>query len=304
MKKCYTFSGGNGQIPGGDKPSISFRYPHYAVMKGEITMLPGVYTATYKNGKTYYRSNLTFRDKHISLGSFPTERKAHQAYREGLALISREQITLENYTAHIRTLSFEKAVSLLNFRDNLVYIKNPIYLYQNYFVYYLEPQLEYKFDIDDLFFYSSHKIIRRGGRLFVNEYGMQTGILSRYGIRSYGIPGTDYRFANGDITDYRYQNIIVVNRFRGVSLVMRRGVPKYKAFIHINGNFSVGIYASEEKAAIAYNKAVDLAKAAGVTKKFQQNYITDLSAREYAEIYTDLKMSAKYLQYLKDLTSD
>lgn len=267
-------------------------------------MLPGVYTATYKNGKTYYRSSLTFRDKHISLGSFSTERKAHQAYREGVALISRGHITLANYTSHIRALSFEKAVSLLNFRDNCVYIKNPIYLYQNYFVYFLEPQLEYKFDIDDLFFYSSHKIIRRGGRLFVNEYGMQTGILSRYGIRSYAVPGTDYRFANGDITDYRYQNIIVVNRFRGVSLVMRRGVPKYKAFIHINGNFSIGVYSTEEKAAIAYNKAVDLAKAAGINKNFQQNYLTELSGREYADIYTKLKISKKYMEYLGNLTSD
>lgn len=263
-------------------------------------MLPGAYQATRKNGTTYYRSSLTFHDKHISLGSFETEQAAHEAYLEGTALISDRDITTENYTTHIHTLSFEKAVTLLNFRDNRVYIKNPIYLYQNYFVYYLESQLEYKFDIDDLFFYSSHKILRRGDRLFVNEYGMQTGILSRYGVRSYAVPGVDYRFANGDPTDYRYQNIIVVNRYRGITQVRRSGITRYRAYIHINGNYTVGIYSSEEKAAIAYNKAVDLAKAAGIRKDFQQNYITELSAKDYADIYTKLKISRKYLEYLAE----
>lgn len=263
-------------------------------------MLPGAYQATRKNGTTYYRSSLTFHDKHISLGSFATEQAAHEAYLEGTALISDRDITTENYTTRIHTLSFEKAVTLLNFRDNRVYIKNPIYLYQNYFVYYLESQLEYKFDIDDLFFYSSHKILRRGDRLFVNEYGMQTGILSRYGVRPYAVPGVDYRFANGDPTDYRYQNIIVVNRYRGIAQIRRSGITRYRAYIHINGNYTVGVYSSEEKAAIAYNKAVDLAKAAGIQKDFQQNYITELSAKDYADIYTKLKISRKYLEYLAE----
>ena len=60
---------------------------------------------------------------------------------------------------------------------------------------------------------------------------------------------------------------------------------------------------SEEKAAIAYNKAVDLAKAAGIHKNFEENYITELSAREYAEIYTNLKISPKYINYLSTLSA-
>ena len=68
-------------------------------------------------------------------------------------------------------------------------LKTPIYLRRNYFSYYFSKNEEYKFDIDDLFFYSQHKILRRGGRLFVNEYGMQTSIFSRYGIPSHGVPG-------------------------------------------------------------------------------------------------------------------
>ena len=187
--------------------------------------------------------------------------------------------------------------------SNGVYIKNPIYLKQNYFLYFLAPQTEYKFDIDDLFFYSSHKIMQRGGRLFVNEYGMQTGILSRYGVRNHAVLDVDYTFANGNPFDYSYANIIVINRYRGVVQTEHNGLLRYQAFIHINGNYSIGTYSSEEKAAIAYNKAVDLAKAAGIHKNFEENYITELSAREYAEIYTNLKISPKYINYLSTLSA-
>ena len=44
-----------------------------------------------------------------------------------------------------------------------------------------------KFDIDDLFYYSSHKILKRQGHLYVNDYGMQITILNRYGIKNYGV---------------------------------------------------------------------------------------------------------------------
>ena len=266
-------------------------------------MATGVYTAYKKDGTEYYRVSLTCQNKHISLGSFPTEEEAHLAYKEGTSLLSESEITLENYTAYIKLLDFAKAITLLNFRDNGVYIKNPIYLKQNYFLYFLAPQTEYKFDIDDLFFYSSHKIMQRGGRLFVNEYGMQTGILSRYGVRNHAVLDVDYTFANGNPFDYSYANIIVINRYRGVVQTEHNGLLRYQAFIHINGNYSIGTYSSEEKAAIAYNKAVDLAKAAGIHKNFEENYITELSAREYAEIYTNLKISPKYINYLSTLSA-
>lgn len=50
-------------------------------------------------------------------------------------------------------------------------------------------------------------------------------------------------------------------------------------------------------------QAVDLAKAAGIHKNFEENYITELSAREYAEIYTNLKISPKYINYLSTLSA-
>ena len=43
-------------------------------------MLPGVYTETFKDGELYYKSSITYRGKHISLGSFRSEEEAYKAY--------------------------------------------------------------------------------------------------------------------------------------------------------------------------------------------------------------------------------
>ncbi len=262
-------------------------------------MLPGVYQATKKDDTIYYRSSITYQNKHISLGSFDTEADAHAAYSEAEKILTHKDISLEHKIFHPKNLKFEKVVTLINFRDNGIYIKTPIYLHTNYFSYYLSAKEEYKFDIDDLFFYSSHKLMKRGGHLFVNEYGMQTTILSRYGIRNFAVEERDYTFANGDTTDYRYSNIIVINRYYGVTSAMRQGRLCYEVRLHINGNYIIGVYDSEITAAIAYNKAVDYANAHGIVKNFAENYIPDLSAKDYAAIYSELKLSKKYLQYLK-----
>ncbi len=267
-------------------------------------MLPGVYLAYKKNGTAYYRSSITFQNKHISLGSFASEQKAHQAYQEAACLLLNSHTAIGDVFSLPTILSFEKVISLLNFRDNHIYFKNPIYLRNNYFVYYLSPTEELKFDIDDLFYYPSHKIMRRKGHLFVNDYGMQVSILSRYGIKSHAVPGRDYYFANEDSCDLRYSNIIVVNRYYGVTKIFSPGSASYKVQIHINGNYMVGIYHKEEKAAIAYNKAVDLAKKYGITKNFQTNYVEGYSPREYADTYSQIKVSEKYLRYLKALAND
>lgn len=264
-------------------------------------MLPGVYSARKKDGTLYFRSNIHYKNKHISLGSYPTEEAAHLAYREADSLLSSCDISLETALFSHLTLSFEKIVILCNFRDNGIYIKTPIYLRQNYFSYYLDKKKELKFDIDDLFFYSQHKIIRRGGHLFVSEYGMQTSLYSRYGIRSHSVPGKDFTFANGDSTDWRYSNIIVINPYHGVTQVTENGVVRYKTRLHINGNYLIGVYSTIEKAAIAYNKAVDLAKAAGISKNYPANYIEELSGKKYAELYTQVNISKNYLSYLATL---
>ncbi|MCI9082799.1 MAG: hypothetical protein HFI70_11000 [Lachnospiraceae bacterium] len=265
-------------------------------------MLPGVYLSHKKDGTAYYRSSITFQNKHISLGSYDTEQKAHQAYQEAACLLFDSSTVFDDVFSLSTILNFDKVISLLNFRDNHIYFKNPIYLRNNYFVYYLSQTEELKFDIDDLFYYSSHKIMRRQGHLFVNDYGMQVSILSRYGIKNHAVAGRDYYFANEDSLDLRYSNIIVVNRYYGVTKISTLGSDSYKVQIHINGNYTVGTYHKEEKAAIAYNKAVDLAKKYGIGKNFQTNYLEGYSPREYADIYSQIKLSKKYLRYLETIS--
>jgi hypothetical protein len=271
-------------------------------------MLPGVFQAAKKDGTIYYRSNITYHSKHISLGSYPTEQEAFEAFCDAHKLLE-EEISIEEmigwfaeeHHQPVRTLSFEKSVSLINFRERKMYMANPIYMRHNYFSYYLSPTEELKFDIDDLFYYSQHKIIKRKGHLFVNDYGMQVTILSRYGVKSHAVLHRDYEFANGDVSDFRYSNIVVKNHYHGVQIFEKNGQLRYRVKIHINGNYTVGIYSTEEKAAIAYNKAVDCAKKAGIIKNFAENYIENLTASEYADIYIKLKLSTRYLTYLNTL---
>lgn len=255
----------------------------------------GVYTATKKDGTIYYRSSITFKNKHISLGSFPCFEDAHAAYEEAKQLISDTSETIDHYS--IQKLSFEKAVSLLNFRDHGLYAATPIYLQRHFFRYYLSKYDFLTFDIDDLFYYSNHKIMKRGGHLFVSDYGMQVTVLSRYGVKSHAVLNRDYRFLNGDTTDFRYSNIQVINQYHGVHIISDSVKPKYRAMIHINGNFIIGTYSTIEKAAIAYNKAIDVLHANGSTKNYPVNYIEGLPASKYADIYASIKIPDKITSY-------
>ena len=155
-------------------------------------MLPGVYKTTKKDGTIYYRASMTFHNKHISLGSSLDADIANAMYLEGQLLCSDLTVTIQDFTSYIEHLSFEKAVTILNFRDHGMYIKTPIYLQKGFFLYFLTPSEILKFDNDDLFYYSSHKIMRRNGHLFVNDYGMQYNIAARYGIKNFAVAGRDY----------------------------------------------------------------------------------------------------------------
>ncbi|GHU40386.1 hypothetical protein FACS1894111_00950 [Clostridia bacterium] len=265
-------------------------------------MLPGVFAAKKKCGTVYYRSGITHKSKHISLGSFSDQNLAHQAYLEASKILSDHNLLLADLSFDSYALAFEKRISLINFRDNGIYFKNPIYLRNKYFTYFLTPNCELKFDIDDLFYYSHHKIMARGGHLFVNDYGMQLTILSRYGIKSHAVPGRDYLFANGDETDFRYSNLIVVNPYHGVKQISQKNQIYYKTTLHLNGTLTIGVYPSAEIAAIAYNKAVDLAKKHGFSKNFMTNYITEYSPKEYATVYTKIVLAKRFLKYLKENT--
>ncbi len=259
----------------------------------------GVFPATKKNGEVYYRSSLTYKRKHISLGSFPTPELAHQAYLEGTKLLSDSSVSLIQYRKS-SPLSFEKWVCLLNFRDNNIYFGNPIYVGQRLFYYYLSPTHILKFDMDDLFYYSSHKIMCRGNHYFVADYGMQVNIASRYGIKNYAVVDVDYRFRNGDNTDFRRENLEIWNTYHGVRMTQKNGQYFYTARIHIKGNYVIGTYTTELEAAIAYNKAIDILKKNGLTKNFTPNYIEGVSPREYAEIYSTIPISPKIKNYFSE----
>ena len=253
----------------------------------------GVYTATKKDGSLYYRTSITYRSKHISLGSYSDYNEASQVYSAGRRIVEDNSIDLNDYNTAMR-IPHAKFVSLVNFRDNGIYFPNPIYLRKQYFEYYLSFDKVLKFDRDDLFFYASHKIQQRGGYLFVSDYGSQYKILSRYGIKPFAVYGRDYIMINGDKNDYRYSNIRVLNSYIGVQHQdnqERKNI--YTALIHINGNSIIGHYASEVEAAVAYNKAVDTLHANGFKKAYLKNYIVSLSKDEYHSLYESIQISER-----------
>lgn len=262
----------------------------------ETENLEGVSPAVKKSGEVYYRASLTYKRKHISLGSFPTARDAHAAYLEGTMLLKSPGYTVNSYYAD-SPLAFGKWVSLLNFRDNGLYFNNPIYVANKMFYYYLSLSHVLKFDPDDLFYFASHKIMCRGNHYFVADYGSQVSIVTRYGIKPYAKPGKDYRFINGDCYDFRRENLEIRNIYHGVTWEQKNGQYPYTVRIHIKGNYVVGRYASETEAAIAYNKAVDILKKNGVNKNYQLNFIEDLSFSEYTEIYANLQISPRIDAY-------
>lgn len=267
-----------------------------------MTYLPGVFQAKKKDGSIYYRASVTFRSKHISLGSFPTEILANQAYMEARALLeSPDTITPDDYRPdNPSVLAFAKWISLINFKNNGFYIKTPIYLQSSFFSYYLSPTDVLIFDADDLFYYSNHAIMRRGNHLFVAEYGMQTNIHSRYGIKNFAKPGIDYRFVNGDTNDYRYSNIEIINAYHGVTCDTKGTKQTYTAKIHIHGDFIIGRYKTAVEAAIAYNKAVDILHGNHFNKNFEKNYIEQLNTEEYRNIYDSVSISKKITGYRPD----
>ncbi len=138
--------------------------------------------------------------------------------------------------------------------------------------------------------------MQRGGHFFVADYGSQVNIMNRYGIRSYAVENRDFVFKNGDNSDFRYGNIKIINKYNGVTSKMTKKGMRYTTRIHIKGNYTVGNYSTEEEAAIAYNKAIDILSKNGINKAFIQNYV-DIPASKYAEIYQNIKISSKVSNY-------
>lgn len=259
--------------------------------------LPGVYPAKKKDGTEYYRASMTYNRKHISLGSYDSMFTAHMAYTDAANILNNKDIQISDYEKVQPSIMFDKYVSIINLRDNNIYFANPIYLSEKFFYYYLEPNFVFKFDMDDLFYYSSHKIMRRNGHFFVADFGMQYNIMNRYGIMSNAVLGKDYEFYNDDPTDMRYENIHIINSYRGVRMKKKKNINFYQAYIHINGYYIVGAYRTADEAAVAYNKAIDILKKNGLSKNFSPNYVESLTPRQYADMYSRIIISEKILNY-------
>ncbi len=253
----------------------------------------GVFPATKKDGSVYYRSSITYKGKHISLGSYETDSKAHQAYLCATDILRSLHVpNISDYSSK-NILPFTKWVILINLRVNNMYFPTPIYIRPHFFYYYYSRDVILKFDIDDLFYYSSHKIMKRGGHFFVADFGMQVNIMNRYGIKNYAVLGRDYIFKNNDPTDFRRENLVIHNKYHGVISIQKKNLVQYRARIHVRGNYIIGTYNSMEEAAIAYNKAIDILVRNGCKKRFVPNYLEDISAATYADIYMKLPVSSK-----------
>lgn len=258
-----------------------------------MEQLEGVFLSKKKDGSTLYRSSITYKGKHISLGSYSTADLAHKAYLEANNLLRNSVVpNLSEYSSD-NVLPFTKWVILLNFRMNKMYFPTPIFIRPYFFYYYYSQELILKFDIDDLFYFASHKIMKRGGHYFVADFGMHVNILNRFGIKNYAVSGRDYLFRNGDSTDFRRENLVIINTYHGVIMKKKKNLVQYCARIHVKGNYVIGTYDTIEEAAIAYNKAIDILKRNGCKKKYVPNYLEDISAAAYAEIYMKLPVSEK-----------
>ncbi len=257
--------------------------------------LPGVYPAKKKDGTPYYRASLTYRSKHISLGSFDTPEEANEAYETGNMLLRDEKgrgLTILDFDENSR-LPLDKWVSLINLRDNGIYCAGPIYLRHRYFEYYLDMDTILRFDASELFYYTHHTIQRRGGHLFVADYGSQLNVYARYGIRSFAVCGKDYYFKNGDRYDFRSGNVVIVNPYVGVRSETEGARTTYTTKIHAGSEMIVGHYSDGIDAAIAYNKAADMLEQAGIRNNFNRNYLDGISQAEYKLRYAKVKISKR-----------
>ena len=266
--------------------------------------MEGAYKSQKKDGTIYYRSSITHNGIHISLGSFPNEIDATIAYKEARRIYQDTNITTMNFRDYVKKLHWEKAICILNHRDHGIYVKTPIYQGKEFVSYFLSPNTILKFDTDDFFYYSQHKILsRNGGSYYVNDYGSQYRILSRYGIRNYAVEGRDYDFVNGDPHDMRRANIQVYSHYHGVVCLVDSIPMAYEARIHLNGDYRIGCFESEEEAAVAYNKAVDYAKDHGIHKNFPMDFVEELTPREYAYIYRQVKLPKRYRNGVKEMAT-
>lgn len=248
---------------------------------------------TLKGNKKEFKVYFLHQTHKIYLGTFSSLEKAEMALKEA------EQIMLLPFGPPdfwASTLNYKKLVCLCNLRDHHTYIKNPIYLFPTYFRYYLSKDKILLFDLKDLFFFSTYKIYQRGHYLYTQDHISQQSILSRFHIQNHSVLGKDYYFKNNDCYDFRRENLIIINPYKGVSKKENQNASFYVTSIYTTKNIILGHYTSEIEAAIAYNKAIDLLKANGIEKEYVPNSLPYLTKYEYEQIYNKVSISPTLLE--------
>ncbi|MHC1749914.1 MAG: hypothetical protein AB9856_16700 [Cellulosilyticaceae bacterium] len=246
----------------------------------------------------HYRVYYLYKKHKIYLGLYPSEATALEALQLVESLMIQEGVPFslkKLVPPNEMLLSFKKYISLINFRDNGLLIHNPIYIFKDYFKYYLAPDLSLTFDMKDLLFFSSNKIYKRGNYLYTKNALVQTSLLNRYGIEGYSKPGIDYYFKNGDPYDFRRQNLIVCTIYKGVSTRVHNNKTFYATKIFNEKNIVVGHYKTENEAAIAYNKACDFLESLGTPREYPRNELPFLTASEYLSLYNAISISPRLL---------
>lgn len=166
-----------------------------------------------QNNTTRYKVYFLCQSKKIYLGLYTTLADAEATLLEAKRLI---QESLDIAYANYKFIDYKKYISLCNFRDRKVYIKNPIYIYDNYFNYYLSSDIILTFDIKDLLFFSTTKISKRGNYIYAQDTITQQSILSRFGIPPHSVYGIGYKHKNGDRYDFRRHNLEIISSYKGV----------------------------------------------------------------------------------------
>ena len=93
-------------------------------------MPTGVYIAKKKDNTEYYRVSFTFKNKHISLGSFDDIKKAEKVYKNAVAIINDSSEYMVNPELHTTTynaslaIPFDKFITLIimAYTSKLLYI--------------------------------------------------------------------------------------------------------------------------------------------------------------------------------------
>lgn len=67
--------------------------------------MKGVFEASKKDGSVYYRASITYRSKHISLGSYSNEADAAAAYEEAVQVLSKKTHRIDR---ELLTSSYKK----------------------------------------------------------------------------------------------------------------------------------------------------------------------------------------------------